>query len=202
MDLSLHAGEAVAVLGPNGSGKTTLGKHFVGLLRPAMGRVTVLGEDIRSTPMEAVAERVGYAFQSPDDQLFARSVREEVSYGPRNFGWEAEQIDASVRGLLELLGCAHLIDREPLTLSFGEKRRVSVAAALAAEPQIAILDEPTAALDSGHALAVARLVADLKARGRAVMVLTHDLRFADAACERHCVLEGGKVRSVEGDRAC
>jgi len=202
IDLSLRAGEAVAILGPNGSGKTTLGKHFVGLLRPRAGRVTVLGEDIVRTPTEAVAEHVGYAFQSPDDQLFARSVRDELAYAPRNFGWPAERVDASVTRLLDLLGCAHLIDREPLTLSFGEKRRVSVAAALAAAPRIAILDEPTAALDHGHALAVARLVADLKARGAAVLVLTHDLRFASAVCERHCVLEGGRLHSVERKCRC
>lgn len=194
LDLTLRSGEAVAVLGPNGCGKSTLGRHFIGLLKPSYGQVTVLGDDAARVSTEILARHVGYAFQNPDDGLFARSVREELAFGPHNLGWGDEEVEASTRQWLRLLGCGHLADREPLTLSFGEKRRVSLAAALAADPEIAILDEPTAALDRVHNLAVAQVVARMKEQGKAILVLTHDRKFADAVCERHFVLQSGALR--------
>jgi energy-coupling factor transporter ATP-binding protein EcfA2 len=198
VDLALHSGEAVAILGPNGCGKTTLAKHFIGLLRPRSGQVMLLGDDVGRAPPEILARYVGYASQNPDDVLFARSVREELAFGPHNFGWPEREVQITIQRWLEILGCAHLADREPLTLSFGEKRRISLAAALAAHPEVAILDEPTAALDRVHNLAVARATADLKHQGKAVLVLTHDRHFADAICERHFRLQSGVLQPVRG----
>ena len=192
-DLGLRAGEAIALLGPNGAGKSTLAKHFIGLLRPQAGRVTIGGMDIRRTKIETLAASVGYAFQNPDEQLFAQSVQEEVTFGPQNLGWSAHRAEEAAHRWLDLLGCAHLRDREPLTLSFGEKRRVSLAAAVAADPDVVILDEPTAALDGGHRRVVARLVDACKAQGKAVLVLTHDAPFARAVCEWQYRLVEGRL---------
>jgi len=198
VNLALRLGEAVAVLGPNGCGKTTLAKHFIGLLRPTSGHVMLLGDDTARVPTEILARHVGYASQNPDDGLFARSVREELAFGPRNLGWCEQEVQATIQRWLGILGCAHLADREPLTLSFGEKRRISLAAALATDPEVAILDEPTAALDRMHNLAVAHAATELKHQGKAVLVLTHDRHFADAVCERHFILQSGALRSVRG----
>jgi energy-coupling factor transporter ATP-binding protein EcfA2 len=194
VDLALHAGEAVALRGPNGAGKSTLAKHFIGLLRPQAGCVRVDGKDIVRMQTEALAAQVGYAFQNPDDALFARSVLEEVAFAPRNLGHPAEQATQSALALLEMLGCLHLRDREPLTLSYGEKRRVSLAATVAANPRVVILDEPTAALDGDNARAVARLIHRGKQDGKAILVLTHDLAFARATCERQVALYAGVLR--------
>jgi energy-coupling factor transporter ATP-binding protein EcfA2 len=198
VDLALRSGEAVAVLGPNGCGKTTLAKHFIGLLRPASGRVMLLGDDTARVPTEILAAHVGYAWQNPDEALFARSVREELAFGPRNFGWPEQEVEVTVEHWLRTLGCFHLADREPLTLSFGEKRRISLAAALTTGPEVAILDEPTAALDRMHNLAVAQATVELKRQRKAVLVLTHDRHFADAVCERQFVVQSGTLRPAPG----
>jgi energy-coupling factor transport system ATP-binding protein len=193
INLPLRTGEAVALLGPNGAGKSTLAKHFIGLLRPQVGRVVVEGADIARVKTEDLAARVGYAFQNPDDALFARTVLEEVTFAPRNLRQTREQAAAQAMNWLEALGCAHLRDREPLTLSYGEKRRVSLAAVLAADPRIVILDEPTAALDQGNARVVAAVVQRCVADGKTVLVLTHDLPFARATCTRLFSLRDGAL---------
>jgi energy-coupling factor transporter ATP-binding protein EcfA2 len=183
----------VALLGPNGAGKSTLAKQFIGLLRPQAGYVRVDGKDIARMKTEDLAAQVGYAFQNPDDALFARSVLEEVAFAPRNLGYSTAQATDMAQRWLTMLHCAHLHDREPLTLSYGEKRRVSLAATLAADPRVVILDEPTAALDGDNVIAVARLIDACKQEGKAVLVLTHDLAFARATCERQVELRKGTL---------
>ncbi|MBO9320029.1 MAG: ABC transporter ATP-binding protein, partial [Chloroflexus sp.] len=140
IDLQVHAGESVAIVGANGAGKTTLIKHFNGLYRPQHGRVNVLGRDTRTTPVSELARSVGMVFQHPDDQLFCASVRDEVAIGARVMGVFDP---ARLRDVLQALQLEPLADRSPFALSAGEKRRLTLAAAMMTDPPILVLDEPT-----------------------------------------------------------
>src|SRR5690606_26424287 len=131
---AFYPGETVGILGVSGSGKTTLAKHLNGLLRPTQGRVLLDGTDTRRLPVSAMARRVGFVFQNPLHQLFADSVREEVALGLRATGLPPAVVAERSSTALQQLGIEHLIDRHPLSLSEGERRRVAIAAALALQP--------------------------------------------------------------------
>ena len=146
----LGAREAVAVLGPNGSGKTTLFSTAMGLVDPDAGTVRVDGEDTRGRPIADLARSIGYVFQSPSQMLFARTVREELLFGPRNLEMPIPDPDAFALEALRRTGLADvedILDRPPLTLSFGQQKRLAIAIGLALEPRTLILDEPSAGQD-------------------------------------------------------
>ncbi len=185
----LGKGECTALLGANGAGKTTLLKHFNGLLRPTSGRMTLNGHDIRELPVSKLARHVGMAFQNPSSQFFKLSVRDEILAGPRALdcvdeGW----IDRLVR----LFRLEPLMERPPFRLSGGEKKRVAFTAALASQPEVLALDEPTAGQDGHFRKALGGFLSDLRALGRSVIFATHDLGFAARNAERWVVMaEGG-----------
>lgn len=190
VDLSLQPGECLALVGGNGSGKTTLIKHFNGLHRPDGGRVLVLGRDTRRAKTSELAHHVGLAFQDADSQFFKFQVQDEIEVGPRMLGrydpdWGGE--------LVSLFGLDPLLGRSPYRLSAGEKKRVAFASALAAQPDILVLDEPTTGQDWGFRQALGRLLGDLMARGQTVVLVTHDLEFAEEHACRWVLLAEGKV---------
>jgi energy-coupling factor transporter ATP-binding protein EcfA2 len=184
IDVRLHRGESVAVVGANGAGKTTLLRLLAGLIHPSRGRVT--GPDGAPFP----PARLAMLLQNADDALFCPTVREEVEYSARMLarydpGWLHELF---VRFALE-----DLRDRPPLGLSDGEKRRVALAAMLAHRPEVVLLDEPTAGQDAPRSDALADMIAALRAGGAAVLMATHDLAFAAAHCPRWLVLAEGQL---------
>ena len=188
--LTLRAGECVALLGPNGAGKTTLLRHLNGLSRPSAGCVRLRGEDIRRKRTSELARQIGMAFQNPDNQFFRLSVREEIAAGPLALGchdptWIAQ--------LVSLFGLEDNLERAPYRLSGGEKRRVAFASALAANPSILVLDEPTAGQDLFFQQRLRWLMSSLREQGRAVLLATHDLRFAAACADRWVLLAEGRV---------
>ena len=190
VDLKLGRGECVALIGKNGAGKTTLAKHLNGLLRPNRGSLKVLGLDTRKTSASKLARHVGFAWQNPNDQLFRTTVREEVLTGPRvlqayNPGW--------CNRLFERLGLGPLLDRSPFSLSEGQKKRVSFAAALAPQPGLIIFDEPTAGQDDPFRRELAGLIHELQREGRTVVLVTHDLEFAARHASRWLLLAEGQI---------
>lgn len=190
VSLSLQPGECLALVGGNGSGKTTLIKHFNGLHRPDEGRVLVLGRDTRRARTSELAHDVGLAFQDADSQFFKFQVRDEIEVGPRALGrYDADWLDE----LLALFGLEPLLDRSPYRLSAGEKKRVAFASALAAQPEILVLDEPTTGQDWRFRQALGRLLGELTARGQTVVIVTHDLEFAEEHACRWVLLAEGKV---------
>ncbi len=183
-------GERLAVLGPNGAGKTTLVLHLNGILAPAAGEVrigtTVVGRDTAAE----VRRRVALVFQDPDDQLFMPTVHDDVAFGPANAGVRDHDLEDRVGRALEAVGLPDLGDRAPHHLSFGQRRRAAVATVLAMDPEVLVLDEPTANLDP----AARRELADvLRAQALTTLVVTHDLPYALELCPRSVILDEGRI---------
>ena len=189
LDLTVTHGERVAVLGPNGAGKTTLMLHLNGLLRGS-GELEVAGLHVGGDTLGALRARVGLVFQDPDDQLFMPTVAEDVGFGPRNLGLGEGEVTERTRRALAAVRMEFAAERAPHQLSMGERRRVAIAGVLAMEPQLLVLDEPSANLDPR---ARRELLDVLAALDRTLLVVTHDLPFAAELCERAVILSGGRV---------
>ncbi|MET0683953.1 MAG: ABC transporter ATP-binding protein [Solirubrobacteraceae bacterium] len=186
LDLDVARGERVAVIGPNGAGKTTLMLHLNGLLH-GTGELRVGGQDARTADLRA---RVGLVFQDPDDQLFMPSVLEDVAFGPLNLGATPDEALMRARAALAAVRMGELGSRAPHQLSLGQRRRVAVAGVLAMEPELLVLDEPSASLDPRTRRELLELLDGL---GQTMLVVTHDLPFAAQLCERAVVLSAGRI---------
>ena len=193
VDLAIRAGEVVALLGESGAGKSTLARHLIGLLRPTSGGVRVGGRDAARESVARLAETVGYVVQNPLHQLFAETVAAEIAFGPLARGWKREAANARVDELLASFGLERYRDRHPLALSEGERRRVALAATLAARPRLLVLDEPTVGQDAGERKRLGALLREFASEGCSALVITHDVEFAAASCDRAVVLVDGRV---------
>ena len=193
VNLTLHAGDYLALLGPNGAGKTTLARHFNGLLRPTRGRVLVEGRDIRATPVAQLARLVGYAFQNPDHQIFAPTVQEEIAFGPRTLGLPASVVAQRVAEALDRFRLVRYADTPPALLGFGLRRKVALAAIIAMQPRVLILDEPTGGLDWRSQQELLEATAEFNAQGQTVVLITHDMRLVAEYATRAVVLLAGQV---------
>jgi cobalt transport protein ATP-binding subunit len=190
IDLSVGAGERVALLGPNGSGKTTLALHLNGILRASTGSIAVAGLELTDTNLPEIRRRVGLVFQDPNDQLFMPTVAEDVAFGPANLGLRGEDLDKRVASTLVQVDAADLAERPPHHLSGGEKRRASLATVLAMEPDILVFDEPTTGLDPA---ARRDLLIRLLTLEMTQLVITHDLSLALEMCPRSVIVNDGVV---------
>ncbi|MGD8398129.1 MAG: ABC transporter ATP-binding protein [Anaerolineae bacterium] len=193
IDLSVARGEFVALLGANGSGKTTLSKHFNGLLRPFRGEVWVGGRPAAGRSVGELAHYVGYLFQHPEQQIFGSTVREEVAFGPRNLGLSADEVEARLAAVLERFDLTAIAGRPPAILSYGGRRRVTLASLAALDPQILVLDEPTVGLDAGGLRETFAWLEEMHAAGRTVLLVTHDMEVAARYAQRVIVLRDGVV---------
>jgi cobalt/nickel transport system ATP-binding protein len=192
LDLSVMEGERVGLIGPNGAGKTTLFLLISGILKPKSGQIALFGEPMRPG---AFRPEIGMVFQSPDDQLFNPSVRDDVAFGPRNLGLPRERIAERVEDALAITGTSALVDRPPHHLSGGEKRMVAIAGVLAMAPQLVIYDEPNADLDIRSRR---RLIRFLQRSGETFIVASHDLELILEVCQRVVLLDGGAL-VADGD---
>ena len=193
VSLEIKKGEKVAILGPNGSGKSTLILLIAGLLNPTKGQIKVFGQPTTSKDFSKLRSRIGLVFQDPDDQLFTPTVREDVEYGPKNLGLPAKVISERCDHILEDIGISHLKDRPPHRLSFGEKKKVSLATALILRPELLILDEPTANLDLLSRRALIDLLNELNAEGTTIVISTHDVEALPELADRVIVVSHGSL---------
>lgn len=194
INLSIPTGEIVGIVGQNGSGKSTLVKSFVGLLRPNSGEIRVNGKNIRGTPVGKMSRLVGLVLQNPDYQLFTSSCREEILFGLKNLGIQGEEAETRVRSALALVGLEHELETFPFRMSFGDRRKLAVAATIALDPQILILDEPTTAQDHQGRYQLADIGRRFRDEGgRTILMITHDMDLIAHYAERLVVLWNGQV---------
>jgi energy-coupling factor transport system ATP-binding protein len=191
--LRLEAGEAVAIVGENGAGKTTLVKHLNGLLKPTTGRVLVGDWDTREHTVAQMAARVGYVFQNPDDQIVERSVGEEVAFGPRHLGRTPAEQAADAAAALELVELGAHAKTHPYDLTVAQRKLVTLASVLAMRTPVVIFDEPTMGQDARGVRLIGRIVDGLKAEGRTVIIITHDIDFCAVHFGRVVVMADGQV---------
>ena len=202
VDLTIEAGEAVAVVGANGSGKSTLQLALGGLVEPTAGTVEYFGE---TTDAEAVRDRLGVLLQEPDDYLFNTTVREDIQYGPAQLGLPEAVADRRTDTLAETLGLSALLDRPPFRLSGGEKQRAAVASVLSFDPEVLLVDEPLGAVDAHYRAVILDLIADFEGT---TVVFTPTLDYVPEIADRvvcigreGSIVADGSTREILTDRS-
>jgi len=193
VDLIIKEGEFAAIIGQNGSGKTTLAKHFNGLLRPSAGSISCFGKDTAKMKVSELGKIVGYVFQNPDHQIFANTVKDELTFGPRNYGLPEEQISANVTQSLQAVHLEGYEDRDPFSLTKGERQRIAVASVLTCKPKILILDEPTTGLDYTQQRSMMELLRSLNEAGHTIVIITHSLWVVAEYAHRVIVMDEGSI---------
>ena len=189
VSLFINPGKKTALVGPNGSGKSTLLLHLNGILR-GEGEVHVCGKELTDESLRQIRALVGLVFQDPDDQLFSQSVYEDVAFGPLYMGLPKEELVQKVRQALEDVGMAGSEERVPHHLSEGEKKRVAIATVLSMDPEVLVLDEPTAGLDPRGRRELIQLLRGLP---QTMLVATHDMRMVAELFERTVIIDEGQV---------
>jgi cobalt/nickel transport system ATP-binding protein len=201
-------GEQISIMGSNGSGKSTLLTLLDGLIYPASGEFYAFGNQIEEEVFDAIKDnefrsyfrkRVGFVFQNSDVQLFSSTVFEEVAFGPMQLNMSPEEVKTRVIEVLDMLGITKLEDRAPHTLSGGEKKKVCIASVLANNPDILLLDEPTAGLDPRTQLWLVELLQELGRAGKTIITATHDLETVEQISKRSIVMSEDHRIVVDGD---
>jgi len=206
VDLEIAQGEQLVILGANGCGKSTLLKILDGLYRPTSGRIIAFDEDVTDVADDPVRarelhRRVGLVFQDPDVQLFSPTVYDDVAFGPLQMGWSEAEVRQRVSVALEQMNVTHLSDRAPYELSGGEKKRVAIATVLSMEPDVILLDEPTASLDPRSSAMLVDVIAGLRDLGKTVVLTTHQLEIVPMLATRVVVFGDQERRPVASGSA-
>lgn len=197
VSLEIREGEFAAIIGHNGSGKSTLLKHLNGLQTPQKGNVRILGKEVRGWGRKELSRSVGLVFQNPDHQIFEATVRQEVEFGPRRFGYAEDVMNRNVTEAIETMALSAQAGRDPFQLSKGERQRVAVASILSVQPDILVLDEPTTGLDDQQQRYMLDLLRTLNSGGKTVIIVTHALRLVAEYCNYVVLLDKGRV-AAEG----
>lgn len=197
VSLTIRQGELIALIGHTGSGKSTLIQHLNGLLRPTQGQVLYRGQDIfaKNTDIRDIRFRVGLVFQYPEYQLFEETVGQDIAYGPMNMGLPHDEIDRRVAQAMDAVGLPQsLREQSPFALSGGQKRRVALAGVIAMQPEVLILDEPTAGLDPAGRTEMLDLIRRLHdTRGTTILIVTHSMEDAASLASRLIVMKQGRI---------
>lgn len=197
ININIEKGEFIGVIGHTGSGKSTLVQHLNGILKPSSGKVLFDGKDIHSSKdfTRSVRFKVGLCFQYPEYQLFENTVYEDIAFGPKNMGLDEASVDSHVRTAAEFVGLKEeMLTKSPFDLSGGEKRRVAIAGVMAMEPEVLILDEPTAGLDPRGREKIERMIEDYrKATENTVIVVSHSMEDVARLASKVLVMNRGSV---------
>lgn len=189
VSLSIQPGEKVALVGPNGAGKSTLLLHLNGILR-GEGQVCVCGLEVGDKTVQRVRSMVGLVFQTPDDQLFSPTVFDDVAFGPLYQGLPAGEVHRRVEQALEMVHMGGYASRVSHHLSTGEKKRIAIATVLSMEPEVLVLDEPTAGLDPRSRRSLVHLLAELPVT---MLVSTHDMKMVAELFPRMVIMDEGQI---------
>lgn len=197
--LTVKSGETVAIMGENGCGKSTLAKTMCGLLKANSGNITVHGISVRGKTSRIIRQKlhqtIGYVMQLPEQQLFADTVRNDVAYGPKNFGLKGNALKERVDETLRLLNLENLAEKSPFALSGGQQRLVAIAGVLACKPRVLVLDEPTAGLDFEASLRIRKILGMLHNQGVTIILITHNLQEAEDLGARLVTLKANNKAS-------
>lgn len=201
INLSIEKGEIIGIIGHTGSGKSTFVQMLNGLIRPTSGQVLLEGKDIWENPKEIskVRFKVGMVFQYPEYQLFEESVYKDIAFGPANKGMGKDEIDKAVRTAAKFVGLQDaLLDKSPFDLSGGEKRRAAIAGVIAMDPEVLVLDEPTAGLDpSGRDLLLSQIVQYHKERQNSVLLVSHSMEDIACVADRIMVMNHSQLEMLD-----
>ncbi len=192
ISFTLNAGERVALMGPTGSGKSTLLENIIGVKQPQKGEIWINGIPVEANTLPQVRRQIGFSFQDANDQLFMPTILEDITFGPRNYGVPPAIAIDKARQLLADFGLEAYANRSAHELSGGQRRLAALAAILALEPQILILDEPTNGLDPAWRRKLARVLLNLPAQ--AMLIASHDLHWLGKVTQRGLVLSGGYIQ--------
>jgi energy-coupling factor transport system ATP-binding protein len=192
-NLTINSGEIVGVIGQNGSGKTTLVKHFNGLLKPTLGKVLVKGKDTAQLRIQQLAATVGYVFQNPNHQLFAKTVEEELEFGPRNLGVPNDEVIERREKAIEFFNLQELRYQHPYRIGFPLRKLVGMASIYTMRPDVFILDEPTTGQDNITTRIVYRLIERLRDEGSTIVCVAHDMILLAEVVERMVVLRNSSI---------
>lgn len=201
INMTVYAGEFVAIIGENGAGKSTLTRHFNGLLKPLSGRVEIAGQETKRCKVSELAHQVGYVFQNPDHQLFHNTVAKEVAFGVKNLGLSIEIIQERVDEALQAVGLEEYRDSYPYDLSKGQRQRVALAAVLAMQPEVIVLDEPTTGQDYREMMQIMAIIQGLNQKGHTIIFITHDMALVAEFAKRVIVLGEGQILQDDSVRA-
>lgn len=201
ISLSIETGEFIGLIGHTGSGKSTLIQHLNGLIKPTSGRILLNGDDLtgKQVKLSEVRKKVGLVFQYPEYQLFEETVYRDIAFGPGNLGLDEKEIDRRVKDAMELVNLEYDLyaEKSPFELSGGQKRRVAIAGVLAMEPEVLILDEPTAGLDPRGRDEILNQIKRLHdQRGMTVILVSHSMEDISRLVERIVVMHRGAVEIV------
>ncbi len=195
VNIRIRKGVKTVILGANGAGKSTLFYHFNGVFEPSAGKVLFDGDPLsyRRKALRALRSKVSVVLQNPDDQIFGQTVEADVAYGPSNLRLPKDEVDRRVEEALSLVGMTDLRVRNTMQLSYGQRKRLALAGALAMKPEVLVMDEPTAGLDPQMALELMELAEQLHHAGTTIVISTHDVDLAYAWADEIHVLRGGEL---------
>lgn len=204
VSLQIERGELIGVIGHTGSGKSTLMQMLNGLIRPAEGQVLLDGRDIWEDPkkIRSVRFRVGMVFQYPEYQLFEETVRRDIAFGPQNKGLSGAELEQAVQRAADFAGLKpHLLDKSPFDLSGGEKRRAAIAGVIAMDPEVLVLDEPTAGLDPmGREVLLSQIARYHQERRNTVLLVSHSMEDIARVADRVLVMQKGRLAMLAPTR--
>lgn len=195
INIAIEKGKKTAIIGGNGAGKSTLFLNFNGVLKPKDGVILFHGEQVGydKKSLNKLRSKIGLVFQEPDHQIFSSSIYQELAFGPLNFGVSKDEVKQRVENVMEQMEIGHLKDKPTHFLSYGQKKQVAIASILVLEPEVIILDEPTAGLDPMHSKKLMILLEKLSKRGITLIIATHDVNLAYQWAEQVHVMNKGRV---------
>lgn len=193
VNLDIYENDYIALVGSNGSGKTTLAKHFNHILEASGGDVMLYGKSIKEMRISDAAQMVGYVYQNPDHQIFARTVFDEVAFGPRNLGYSGDELEKTVEEALEFVGLTGHETAEPFFLGLGQRQRLAVASVLAMRPEILVVDEPDTGQDKAGAEEMMKLIDRLYSEGKTILIISHNMELIANHVQRVIAMSAGQL---------